>query len=269
MSELWGGRFREPLDAAMRRFSTSLPVDRRLVREDLAGSRAHAEALRSAGVLSGDEHDELVGAFAAIEQEVEDGAFPPTGGEENAAEDIHSAVETRLVELVGDTGRRLHAGRSRNDQVVTDVLLWLKHAGVEVEQGVRAVQAALVDRAEAHLDLVVPAYTHLQQAQPVLLAHHLLAHFEALDRDLGRLRDARRRADRCPLGAGACAGSTLAIDRRLTAELLGFARVSENSIEAAPRGVGLPGQRTANLNQNRNAPQNQGDRGAPVVVLAM
>ena len=232
MSELWGGRFREPLDAAMRRFSTSLPFDRRLVREDLAGSRAHAEGLKAAGILSDEEHDALVGAFARIEQEVEDGSFPPRGDEPDAAEDVHSAVEARLVALVGDTGRRLHAGRSRNDQVVTDVLLWLKHASVEVEHAVREVQEALVDRAEAHRDLVVPAYTHLQQAQPVLLAHHLLAHFEALDRDAERLRDARRRADRSPLGAGACAGSTLPIDRQLTADHLGFARVSLNSIDA-------------------------------------
>jgi len=232
VSELWGGRFSEPLDAAMRRFSTSLPFDRRLVREDLAGSRAHAEGLLAAEILSDEEHDELVKAFATMEQEVEEGTFPPSGLEPDAAEDIHSAVEARLVELVGDTGRRLHAGRSRNDQVVTDVLLWLKHASAEVEHAVRALQEALVDRAEAHRDMVVPAYTHLQQAQPVLLAHHLLAHFEALDRDVGRLRDARKRADRSPLGAGACAGSTLPIDRNLTAEFLGFARVSENSIDA-------------------------------------
>jgi argininosuccinate lyase len=232
VSELWGGRFAEPLDEAMRRFSTSLPFDRRLVREDLAGSRAHAEGLKAAEILSDEEHDELVKAFAQIEQEIEEGSFPPSGLEPDAAEDIHSAVEARLVELVGDTGRRLHAGRSRNDQVVTDVLLWLKHASADVEHALREVQAALVDRAEAHRNQVVPAYTHLQQAQPVLLAHHLLAHFEALDRDVGRLRDARKRADRSPLGAGACAGSTLPIDRRLTAEHLGFARVSENSIDA-------------------------------------
>ena len=148
------------------------------------------------------------------------------------AEDIHSLVEARLIELCGDDGRRIHAGRSRNDQVATDVLLWLKDASREVEQAVRRLQRRSVEQAERHRDLVIHAYTHLQRAQPVLLAHHLLAHVDALERDVERLADARRRADRCPLGAGACAGSSLALDREAAARRLGFAHVAVNSLDA-------------------------------------
>jgi argininosuccinate lyase len=236
VTDLWGSRFAQPLDATMRRFSSSLHIDCRLVSEDLRASHAHAEALRDAGVLSDAEFTRLAGALDQIAAEVRDGRFPsPAPGVESSREvpeDIHSAIEARLVAICGETGRRLHAGRSRNDQVVTDVLLWLKEASVAVEAAVREVQRALVDRAEAHSDLVIPAYTHLQRAQPVLLAHHMLAHFEALDRDVARLRDARARADRSPLGAAACAGSSLPLDREATARRLGFARVATNSLDA-------------------------------------
>jgi len=232
MTDLWGGRFRGPLDERMRRFSSSLPVDRRLVRQELAQSRVHAWALREAGVLDGRQLGALDEALRRIESEVDAGSFPPEPREPGAPEDVHAAIEERLAELCGEDGRRIHAGRSRNDQVVTSVLLWLKDASREVEAAVRALQRVLLERAEEYPDFVVPAYTHLQRAQSVLLAHHLLAHFEALDRDAARLREARTRADRCPLGAGACAGSSLPLDREEVARRLGFAAVASNSMDA-------------------------------------
>jgi argininosuccinate lyase len=232
VTKLWGGRFRAELDPELRRFSTSLPFDRRLAAHDVEGSRAHAAALRDADILSAEELRGLDAAFDRIDGEIAAGTFPPETEGDDVPEDVHSAVEARLVALCGEVGRRIHAGRSRNDQIVTDLLLWLREASTRVEAALRELQGALVDAAEAHEDVVVPAYTHLQRAQPVLLAHHLLAHFEALDRDVDRLRDARRRADRCPLGAGAAAGSSLPLDRAKTAERLGFARVAENSLDA-------------------------------------
>ncbi len=232
MSDLWGGRFQEELNDTLRRFSSSLGVDRRLVLYDLTGTKAHAAALQDAGVLSSAEYDTILTGLAQIAAEVRAGTFPPAADATPLPEDVHSAVEARLVGLIGETGHKVHAGRSRNDQVVTDVLLWLKDASLEIERAVRDVQDALMTKAEEYHAAIVPAYTHLQRAQPVLLAHHLHAHFEALERDLGRLRDAGRRADRCPLGAGACAGSSFPLDRHATAERLGFAGVSGNSIDA-------------------------------------
>ncbi len=232
MSGLWGGRFREPLDPEMRRFSSSLRHDRRLVLQDLAGSRAHAWGLHEAGIIDGECFRALETALDRIEQEARTGTFPPSGNEPDAPEDVHAAIEARLVELCGDAGRSLHAGRSRNDQVATSMLLWLREASLEVEDAVRAVQQALRAQATACRDLVVVAYTHLQRAQPVLLAHHLLAHEQALDRDVDRLLDARKRADRCPLGAGACVGSSLPLDRAAIARRLGFASVAINSLDA-------------------------------------
>ena len=232
MSDLWGGRFQEELNDTLRRFSSSLGVDRRLVLYDLTGTKAHAAALQDAGVLSSAEYDTILTGLAQIAAEVRAGTFPPAADATPLPEDVHSAVEARLVGLIGETGHKVHAGRSRNDQVVTDVLLWLKDASFEIERAVRDVQDALMTKAEEYHAAIVPAYTHLQRAQPVLLAHHLHAHFEALERDLGRLEDAGRRADRCPLGAGACAGSSFPLDRHATAERLGFAGVSGNSIDA-------------------------------------
>jgi argininosuccinate lyase len=236
MTNLWGSRFSEPMADAMRRFSTSLPVDRRLAREDLAVSRAHAEALRDAGLLDNASHEALLAAIARVEAGLDDARFlrepPHVADGHEVAEDVHSAIEARLVALCGEPARRLHAGRSRNDQVATDVLLWLKHASMEVEAPLLDLERALVSQAERHAGLATFAYTHLQRAQPVLLAHHLLAHVAALDRDVARLRDARARADRSPLGAGACAGSSLPLDREAAARRLGFARVAVNSIDA-------------------------------------
>lgn len=232
MSALWGGRFRAPVDPQMQRFSSSLRHDRLLVLQDLAGSRAHAWGLHEAGIIDAQCLRALETALDRIEQEARAGSFPPSGDEPEAAEDVHSAIEARLVELCGDAGKSLHAGRSRNDQVATSMLLWLREASVEVEDAVRAVQQALRAQASTCRDLVGFAYTHLQRAQPVFLAHHLLAHEQALERDAGRLRDARKRADRCPLGAGACVGSSLPLDREAIARRLGFAAVAVNSLDA-------------------------------------
>ncbi len=233
MTDLWGGRVGGDLDATLRQFSSSLPTDRRLVLFDLTASKAHAAALRDAGVLKENEYRLLLDGLAQIAAEVRDGRFPPeASASDDVPEDIHSAVEARLVEICGEAGYRLHAGRSRNDQVVTDVLLWLKEAAFELERSLREVQRALMAKAEEYRDCIFPAYTHLQRAQPVLLAHHLHAHFEALERDVARLRDAAARADRCPLGAGACAGSSFPLDRHATATRLGFSGVAGNSIDA-------------------------------------
>ncbi len=231
MSDLWGGRFSEEPDALLRRFSSSLSVDRRLVTYDLTASKAHATALWDAKLLTEDEYRKLLEGLAQIEREVRSGAFP-SHDTNPLPEDIHSAIEARLVELCGDTGYRIHTGRSRNDQVVTAALLWLKDAAQELEGAVREVQRALIAKAQEYPRLIVPSYTHLQRAQPVLLGHHLHAHFEALERDVGRIREAAARADRSPLGAAACAGSSFPLDREITARRLGFSRVSRNSIDA-------------------------------------
>lgn len=232
MTDLWGGRFEEPLDASLRRFSTSLPVDRRIVLQDLEVSRAHARALADLGLLSTSELADLDRGLDAIAADARAGRFPEAGEADDLPEDVHSAVEARLVAECGEAAKRLHAGRSRNDQVVTGVLLWLRSASRDVRAAVRELQQALVEAAEEHGDQVIHAYTHLQRAQPVLLAHHLLAHFEALQRDVGRFSDAAARADRSPLGAGACVGSSLPLDREATAQRLGFGRVAVNSLDA-------------------------------------
>ncbi len=233
MTDLWGSRFAEPLADEMRRFSSSYAVDYRLASYDLIGSMAHAHALHDAGILDQSQLKTLLAALDQVAAEVRDGTFAPgRGNEETLPEDVHSAVEARLVDLCGEIGKRLHAGRSRNDQVVTDMLLWLRDASLEIESSVRQLQQTLVTLAERYQDLVIPSYTHLQRAQPVSLAHQLLAHFEGFDRDVGRLRDARARADRCPLGAGAGTGTSIPVDRQATAARLGFSRVATNSVDA-------------------------------------
>ena len=232
MTELWSGRATQAMDQRLREFSSSLAIDQRLAVYDLRASSAHATALHEAGVLTGDDHERLVRTLARFEEEVVAGSFLDCVDKKELPEDIHSVIENRLIEELGELGARLHAGRSRNDQVVTATLLWLRDAAGALTHAVQQVQRALVDRATQYEDLIIPAYTHLQRAQPVLLAHHLLAHFDALQRDVERVEDAARRADRCPLGAGACSGSGIALDRDATAKRLGFARVSRNSLDA-------------------------------------
>jgi len=226
---LWHGRFADGPAEALLAFTTSLAFDRRLAADDLAGSRAHVRMLGAVGVLGGDEVASVLDALDRVERELadDDFAFAPTD------EDIHTAIERRVTELAGAAGAKLHTGRSRNDQVVTALRHFVRREGAAVRDAVVDLQTVLVARAgEAGTDAYLPGYTHLQRAQPVLLGHHLLAHFWALTRDVARLDDALDRADVSPLGAGALAGSSLPLDPDATAADLGFARRFENSLDA-------------------------------------
>jgi argininosuccinate lyase len=227
--KLWGGRFTGRADARFAAFNRSFDFDRRLFASDVRASLAHAEGLRAAGVLTGDEATEIARGLETLRaRAAEDKNFL----EDSRAEDVHSFIEARLVELVGDAGRKLHTGRSRNDQVATAMRLWLREEIDETGARARDAQSALLDLAEAHRDAVLPGYTHLQRAQPVLFAHWCLAYFEMLTRDRERLRDARRRTNVMPLGSAALAGTSYAIDRERVARALGFESVSRNSLDA-------------------------------------
>jgi len=228
VATLWHGRFEGGPDEVLLAYTVSLGYDRRLAAADLAGSRAHARGLERAGLLSASACAELLAGIDTVAEELAAGtfAFVPTD------EDIHTAVERRLTELVGEAGARLHTGRSRNDQVATDLRLWARGAAAALAEGVLDLQEVLVSAAEAAGDAYLPGYTHLQRAQPVLLAHHLLAHAWALGRDLDRLCDAHRRCNVSPLGAGALAGTSLALDPAATASDLGFDGVFANSLDA-------------------------------------
>ena len=225
---LWHGRFgEEPADALLA-FTNSLDFDRRLAGDDIVGSRAHVAMLGRVGLLSGEEVAAVTTALDTVEKELAEGtfAFAPTD------EDIHTAIERRVTDLAGSAGAKLHTGRSRNDQVALDLRLFVRREGRAVAAAVHELQAVLVRRAAEDGDTYLPGYTHLQRAQPVLLAHHLLAHFWALARDVDRWRDALARADVSPLGAGALAGSSLPLDPDDVARELGFARRFENSLDA-------------------------------------
>jgi argininosuccinate lyase len=231
----WGGRFGEEPDPLIDRFTRSLAVDSRLFKEDIAGSRAYAKALLAAGVLTSDEQKKIDQGLQEIAAELElDALSPPLAGEGRVRvpEDIHMAVEARLTEKVGAVGGKLHTGRSRNDQVATDLRLYVRAAGQELLGALAELEAALVARAREQVATVMPGYTHTQRAQPVLLSHHLLAYVEMLRRDAGRAADAAARADISPLGAGALAGSGFPIDRGVLAHELGFREASANSIDA-------------------------------------
>src|SRR5713101_659969 len=221
-----GGRFGEEPDPLIDEFTRSLDVDSRLFREDIAGSRAWAKALVRAGVLTPEEQLRIDLAMQDIESEL------AAGGASTGAEDIHMAVEKRLREKLGPLGGKLHTGRSRNDEVALDSRLYVRAAGAQLLEALSVLESALITRAEEHLDTVMPGYTHTQRAQPVLLAHHLLAYVEMLRRDAGRIADALSRADVSPLGAGALAGSGFPIDRVELAHDLGFTVASANSLDA-------------------------------------
>ena len=224
----WAGRFRKAADPDLLRFSSSVHFDRALWRQDLRGSLAHARMLAARGILSPSELQELVGALEQVARELEEGRLEL----DPALEDVHMNIERRLYEIAGSVAGKLHSGRSRNDQVATDFALWLRDAIPHTRGALAALRRVLVERAASEIDVVLPGYTHLQRAQPMRLAHHWLAHYEALTRDDGRLADARRRLGRSPLGAGALAGSTLPLDRAAVAEELGFDGPSTNSIDA-------------------------------------
>lgn len=225
---LWHGRFGEGPAEELLEFTASLRYDTRLARHDLVGSRAHVTMLATAGLLTDEERAVIVTALERVEHELTTGDFEFVATDE----DIHTAIERRVTEIAGPAGAKLHTGRSRNDQVATDLRLWLKDAVREQVARITLLQDVLLRRAEEAGDAYLPGYTHLQRAQPVLLAHHLLAHFWALRRDVDRWLDCARRADVSPLGAGALAGSSLPIDPHRSAQLLGFARPFDNSLDA-------------------------------------
>ena len=226
---LWGGRFTGKSNPEFATFNNSFRFDRRLFAADVRASIAYCKALFAAGVITSDEADKIQSGLQIILDNARNNA---NYLEEPGAEDVHSFVEARLVELAGEPGRKLHTGRSRNDQVATDLRLWLREGIDDVGSRLRDTQEALLDFAEANREIVIPGYTHLQRAQPVLLAHWCLAYFEMLARDRDRLVDARRRVNVLPLGSAALAGTSFPIDRELLARELGFEGVSQNSIDA-------------------------------------
>jgi len=225
---MWGGRFTEKPAELMQAINVSIGFDRRLAAQDLAGSRAHAAMLRKVGVLSSDDEAAIQNGLAAIEGEIADGSFPFR----EEFEDIHMNVEARLRELIGAAAGRLHTARSRNDQVALDFRMWVREACDRTAGQIKALQRALVAKAEAHADAVMPGFTHLQPAQPVTFGHHLMAYVEMFGRDASRFADARARMNESPLGAAALAGSPFPIDRHDTAQALGFARPTANSLDS-------------------------------------
>jgi argininosuccinate lyase len=227
-AKLWGGRFSEATDAFVEEFTASVGFDRRLYAQDIAGSIAHATMLAAVGVLTQAEADAITAGLQEIRAEIESGAFEWSV----AREDVHMNVEARLIEKIGETGKKLHTGRSRNDQVATDIRLWLRDAIDGLIAQIRKYQHGLLDLAEREHATVMPGFTHLQTAQPVTFGHHMLAWYEMLDRDAERLADCRRRVNRLPLGAAALAGTSYPLDRELTARLLGFDGVCRNSLDA-------------------------------------
>jgi argininosuccinate lyase len=224
----WGGRFTEPTDAFVEAFTASVTFDKRLYAHDIMGSVAHARMLQKVGVLTGDECEAIVDGLQQIKAEIEQGGFEWS----ISREDVHMNIEARLIERIGDVGKKLHTGRSRNDQVATDIRLYLRDEIKAILVELTRLQANLVNLAEQEADTIMPGFTHLQTAQPVTFGHHLLAWFEMLKRDNGRLSDCAKRVNIMPLGAAALAGTSYPIDRAYTAELLGFDGVAENSLDA-------------------------------------
>jgi len=222
------GRFNKAADKLVAEYTASLSVDRRLYRHDITGSIAHARMLAKQGIISEKDAGIITQGLESIREEIEQGKFEF----KSEQEDIHMSIEARLIEKVGEAGGRLHTARSRNDQVALDMRLFTKEAIADTLEAIRELQRALIVLAEANKAVVIPGYTHLQSAQPVLLAHHLLAYFEMLQRDTDRFNDCLKRADVLPLGSGALAGVTYDIDREFLARELGFSRVSQNSMDA-------------------------------------
>ena len=224
---LWGGRFSAGTAKVVTEFTESISYDKRLYKYDIMGSKAHAAMLAASGIIPKATAEKIAVELDKIGERIEKGDFTFTA----ELEDIHMHIESELIKVLGDEGARVHTARSRNDQVNLDVRLYLRDEITLVTGGVRELQKALVTRAAADADAIMPGFTHLQHAQPVLFAHHLLAYVEMLDRDIGRLTDCRRRLNMLPLGAGALAGTTLPIKREMVCELLGFEFVSRNSMD--------------------------------------
>lgn len=225
---LWSGRFTENVSEFTQRFGASLPVDKALYAQDIAGSKAHANMLAKVGVISEEDAHQIVAGLDRVKADIESGDFSFDINDE----DIHMSVEKALTADIGDAGARLHTGRSRNDQVATDTRLYAKQRATDLMRANVALRYALIGQAEANFDVILPGYTHMQHAQPVLFSHHMLAYVWMLARDYRRLQAARDAADACPLGAAALAGTTYPLDRRMTARELGFASVIPNSLDA-------------------------------------
>lgn len=226
--KLWGGRFSEPTDAFVEAFTASVEFDQRMYRQDIEGSRAHARMLNKVGVLSDQDSEAILKGLDQVEQEIANGEFQWSV----SREDVHMNIEARLTEIVGDAGKRLHTGRSRNDQVATDIRLYLREQIGFAIQEIRRLQQGLLELAEKEADTIMPGFTHLQVAQPVTFGHHLMAWFENMQRDASRLADCQARLNSLPLGAAALAGTTYPVDREYTARLLGFDDVCRNSLDA-------------------------------------
>ena len=222
------GRLDTPASELAQKFSESVSFDRRLYKYDIAGSIAHAAGLAAAGILSTEERASIEKGLREIEREIDGGRFEWS----ESLEDVHMNIEASLTKRIGAAGAKLHTARSRNDQVALDLRLYVKGEGAQIEAKIRGLQQALLDGADKYRATLMPGYTHLQRAQPITFAHYLLGQLEALARDAGRLRDCLARADVLPLGSGALAGSTIVLDRELMGRQLGFARVSQNSLDA-------------------------------------
>ena len=228
MNKLWDGRFSKATDTQVNAYNSSIAFDARMYRHDIQGSLAHASMLAACGIIAADDEQAIRTGLLAILADIENGklTFDP------AAEDIHMFIESELTQRIGDAGKRLHTGRSRNDQVALDLRLYLRDAGSEIRQGFLTLYKSLIDLASTHLDTLMPGYTHLQRAQPITLAHHLMAYVEMLARDIARLDDCLCRMDSMPLGSGALAGTTYPLDRPMVAAALGFSEISQNSLDA-------------------------------------
>jgi len=224
----WNGRFTEPTDAFVEAFTASVTFDQRMYQQDIAGSVAHAKMLTHIGVLTEDECQQILDGLQTIQNTIEAGEFNWS----IKLEDVHMNIEAALTDLIGITGKKLHTGRSRNDQVATDIRLYLRDEVDLIVAELKRLQNALIDLAEQEIDTIMPGFTHLQTAQPVTFGHHILAWFESLERDRQRFFDCRKRINVMPLGAAALAGTTYPIDRALTAQLLGFEGICENSLDA-------------------------------------
>ena len=227
-TRMWGGRFTEPTDTFVEAFTASVAFDKRMALVDIQGSLAHAKMLRKIDILSDDEYSAIENGMVQISQEIADGDFEWSV----SLEDVHMNIESRLTQLIGDAGKKLHTGRSRNDQVATDIRLYLRDEIDLCLALIRGFQKGLLDIAEQEAETIMPGFTHLQVAQPITFGHHMLAWFEMLERDYGRLKDCARRMNVMPLGAAALAGTSYRLDRNYTAELLGFDTAARNSLDA-------------------------------------
>ena len=228
MAQLWGGRFTHETDKLVYAFNASIGFDQRFYRQDIRGSIAHVKMLAKQQILTGEERDQIIAGLEGILADVESGMLQIT----EEYEDIHSFVEANLIDRIGDAGKKLHTGRSRNDQVALDMRLYVRDEIDAVTEELKGLLQTLLEQMEAHVHMYMPGFTHLQKAQPVSLAHHLGAYFEMFRRDVERLADVRARMNQCPLGAGALAGTTYPLDRSYTAELLGFDMPTRNSMDS-------------------------------------